>query len=202
MQIPACRAGLLVGFAVVGVGGCTNARDEFVDFGDRVIDASNVDIDGAIVSELPNVDGEFYVVVRPDLPEDRFIRYIMTFDITPITENTALLDYSAACLDVDTLEPVDGEPLSDTDVAVGSDGSFDAALVGTFHGRCNPIIPGSTVQADGMIHGQLSTDDFVCGTLSGTAGGLSLDGTTFAGQRITGDTLPDPIWRCEDQPSP
>src|SRR5688572_10577410 len=89
---------------VVGAGGCTNARDEFVDFGERLIDASTVEIDGAIVSELPNIDGAFYAVARPDLPEDRFISYIFTYDITPVTENTALLDYSAACLDVDTQE--------------------------------------------------------------------------------------------------
>jgi hypothetical protein len=191
-----------ISMLMVGAGGCTNARDEFVDFGDRVIDASNIEIDGAIVSELPNVDGDFFLVVRPDLAEDRFIKFIMTFDYTPLTPNTGLMDYTAVCLDIDTDEPVDGEPLAATDFEVKSDASYDAPLVGTFQGRCNPIVPGSTVQADGTIHGELRTDDFVCGTLTGTAGGLNLAGTTFAGQRIIDDTLPAPIWRCEDQPSP
>src|SRR5688500_18512272 len=119
MMIPARRAGLLASIAVVGVGGCTNARDEFVDFGDRLIDASTVEIDGAIVSELPAVDGEFYMVMRPDLAEDRSFRFRITYDITPITENTALMDYVGICLDVDTNEPVGNPPIEaiDFDVA-------------------------------------------------------------------------------------
>lgn len=200
MKIPGPRAGLVAGIAVVGSGGCTDARDEFVDFGDRVIDASNVDIDGAIVSELPNVDGEFFMVVRPDLPEDRFIKFRITFDYTPLTANTGLMDYNGICLDVDTDEPVGNPPIVATDFEVNSDASYDAPLVGTFNGRCNPIIPGMTVDADGMVQGELRSDDFLCGTMTGSAGGLNLAGTTWAAQRITGDTLPAPIWTCADGP--
>jgi hypothetical protein len=201
MKIPACRAGLWAGLAVVGAGGCTNARDEFVDFGDRVVDASNIDIDGAIVSELPNVDGMFFMVARPDLPEDRFLRFTITYDYTPITANTGVMDYIGICHDVDTNEPTGDPPIEAFDFEVRNDATYDAPLVGTFDGDCNAIVPGATVEADGVVHGSLRTDDFLCGTMSGTAGGLSLVGTTWAAQRITGDTLPDPIWRCEDQPS-
>jgi hypothetical protein len=190
-----------ISMLVVGAGGCTNARDEFVDFGDRVIDASNIEIDGAIISELPNVDGEFYMVARPDLPEDRFLSFTITYDITPITENTGEMDYIGICHHWQTGEAIGDPPIEAFDFEVNSDGSYTAPLVGTFDGDCNSISPGATVQADGMVHGDLINDDFACGTMSGTAGGLSLVGTTWAAQRITGDTLPAPIWRCEDGPS-
>ena len=200
MMRAALRAGVVAGFAVVGAGACTNARDEFVDFGNRVVDASNVEIDGAIVSEQPDVDGEFFMVARPDLPEDRFLRFIVTYDYTPVTANTGRLDYSGVCLDVDTGEPV-GDPLTGADLEVRADGSFDGPLVGTLPGECNAVLPGTTIQANGMIHGDLISDDFICGDMSGDAGGLSLVGTTWGSQRITGQELPAPIHRCEDGPS-
>jgi hypothetical protein len=201
MRHPAVRAGLWAGIAVVGAGGCVNARDEFVDFGDRLIDASAVDIDGAIVSEHPDVDGEFYMVARPNLATDYFLEFRITVDYTPVTANTGLYDYTGWCLDINTQEPV-GEPITATDAEVQEDGSFDAPLVGTFYGACNAIAPGVTVTANGQVHGDLITDDFICGTMSGTAGALDLTGTTWGAVRITGETLPDPIHRCEDGPPP
>ncbi len=56
-------------------------------------------------------------------------------------------------------------------------------------------------EAATTIHAELRTTAFICGTLTGTGGGLSLDGSTFAAVRITGSELPDPVHRCEDQPA-
>lgn len=185
--------------AIVGAGavGCTNARDEYVDFGDRLPDAGP-GIDAEIVSEIPDISGDFFMVSRANLTEDRFLKFRVTLTYTAVTANTGVLAYSGYCLDVDTDEPV-GEPLSADGVEVRADATFDAPLVGTLAAECNSVT-GTQIESDGLIHGQIISADFGCGTMSGNAGGLPLDGTTWATQRITGETLPSAIWRCEDAP--
>lgn len=196
MKIP-LRAGVIVGL-VVGAGGCTNARDEFVDYGDRIVDANNQGIDGTIVSELPDATGEWFMVVRPDLPEDRFMYFRVDWSFTPVTANTGTLGFTGICLDVNTFEEVD-PPMAQAGIAIASDASFDAPLIGEVPGPCNPVT-GTSIQANGTLHGTLLSADFMCGGASGEASGLSLVGTVWAAQRITGDTLPEPIWNCDGAP--
>ena len=199
MNHSALRAGLLVGLVGVGLGGCTNARDEFVDFGDRIVDASNQQIDGTIVSELPDLTGRWFLVVRPDLPKDRFFRYIVDYTFEPVTENTGLLAFTGICLDVNTDEEV-APAMMQEGIEVASDATFDAPLMGEVPGACNSVT-GTTVQANATLHGTILSDSFICGDASGEAGGLSLAGTQWAGQRFEGTELPEAIWRCEDQPA-
>lgn len=193
----------LIAFAVasgVGAVGCYDAGDAYDDYKDRVFDAApEVDIDGGIVSTLPDVDGEFYLVARPaGLGEKRLFHLRVTFTMTPVTENTATLDYAAYFLDYQTLEPV-GDEVIEQGIEVSSDASYDAPLEGTVPAAANSV-SGTNAEMDGVLVGTIVSEDFLCGTATGTAGALSLDGTEWAAVRITGDTLPPPVWRCEDQP--
>lgn len=178
--------------------GCVDARGAYDDFGDRLPDAAGGDVDGSIVSELPDVDGEWLIAVRPNLPEDRIIQFRATLDITAVTENTGTIDVSAQPLTVADRTAV-GELLTATDVAVASDASFDAPLTGTLPGPANPV-SGTDAEIDAVMVAQIRNADFLCGELTGQAGALPLAGTTWAAVRVTGDTLPAPIFRCEDEP--
>lgn len=186
--------------AVGMVGACVDARGSYEDYASRVPDAAPVvDIDGGVVSNLPNIDGEFYMVCRPDLPEDRLIHLRVTIDLTPITENTGEVAYNARFLDYTTFEPV-GAEVTAGEIPIGSDASFDEwSLDGTVPAAANPI-SGSNAVMHGLLIGNIVSEDFLCGTATGTAGALALDGTQWAMQRITGDTLPPPVWTCADQP--
>jgi hypothetical protein len=180
--------------------GCVDARGAFDEYGDRFADAGNSDVDGQIVSSLPDVDGDWLIAVRPNLPEDRIIQFRATFDLTAVTENTGKIDIAAQPLKVSDRTPV-GDAFIANEQNVLSDASFEAPFVGTLPGEANPV-SGSNAAVDSVLVAQIKSDQFVCGSLTGVAGPLPLDGTTWAAIRITGDTLPAPIFRCEDQPAP
>jgi hypothetical protein len=116
----------------------------------------------------------------------------------PATENAGRLDYTGRCLHATTDEPV-GDPITATDIEVRSDASFDAPLVGELPHECNSVTFGM-IQANGLLHGNLRSADFVCGEMTGDAGGLPLQGTTFAVSRIVEGVLPEPAWRCDQAP--
>lgn len=178
--------------------GCVNARESFDDFGDRVPDAAP-SIDSEIISNLPDVTGEFYTVANL-VNTDRYFRFITTHEFTPVTENTGLLDSSHQPLDHETLEPV-GAPLVSEGVEVRSDGRADLPLIGLLPARANSIT-GTDVQLNAIIHAQIRTTDFICGDLTGQAATLPVDGSTFGSGRIQppGDVLPAMIARCADGP--
>lgn len=184
---------------IVGSTGCVDANSAYDDYASRLIDADVRVYDGAIVSELPDVNGDFLMTVRPDLAEKRllFLRIAATFQ--PVTANTGLLGYRARFLDLTTMEPIGEEFVAD-DIEVGTDASFDDGVMEGILPAAANSITGSNAPVDGLLIGTLINDDFVCGTLAGTAGGLALDGTIYAWVRITGSELPPPVWRCEDQP--
>ncbi len=190
---------VLLSWALVSVGaGCTSARDRYDEFDELLVDASNVQIDAPIVSTIPDVTGQFLVVARADLPTDSFFSFIGTLSYTPETANTGSLTMSMQPLDFETFAPV-GEALDGAPVAVGADAGFDWPIVGTIPARANSIT-GSNAPINGVVRGTVITTDFACGDLTGQAGALPLAGTTFGAVRITGETLPAPIFRCEDAP--
>jgi hypothetical protein len=178
--------------------GCVDAKGSFEHYGERVVDADTRDIDAPIVSTLPDITGEFYMVARPDLPEDRFVHFRCTYTFHVVTANTGTLDWSGQALDYTTLEPV-GEPFTATAVPVGSDGVADVPMTGTLDHRANSI-SNSNAAVDAVVHTQLVSTDFICGTLTGTAGPLPLEGTTFGGRRIVDATLPPMAISCADGP--
>ncbi len=176
--------------------GCVDARSSYDDFAGRLVDAGNDDVDGAIVSSLPDVDGHWLIAVRPNLPEDRIIQFDATLDLTAITENTGEIDISATPLTVDDRTPI-GDAFVATAQPVSSDASFDAPFVGVLPAEANPV-SGSNAPVDAVLVAEIRDADFLCGELTGTAGALPLEGTTWAAIRITGDTLPDPVFTCGD----
>jgi hypothetical protein len=182
--------------------GCVDARGAYGEYEGRVVDANDTEVDGQIVSVLPDVDGEWLLAVRPNpnvVPEDRIIQFRATFDLTPVTENTGKIDVTAQPLRVDDRTAV-GEAFEANQVAVASDATFDAPFVGTLPGEANPVVPGSNAAVDAVLLANIKSDQFLCGELTGTAGALPLEGTTWAAIRVTGDTLPAPIFRCDDEP--
>lgn len=192
----------LLSFAVVSslaMVGCVDARGEYDDFGARVVDANNTEIDGEVVSALPDIDGEWFLNVRPNLPEDRIIQFRVTFTLTPVTENTGTVDMSAQALSVFDQSPV-GAAFQAMEQDVASDATFSAPLEGQLHGDANPVIPGNAAAVNAEMHAQMRSADFLCGTLTGNAGSLPLEGTTWGAVRITGDALPPIVVRCDDQP--
>lgn len=178
--------------------GCVDARGDYDDFGDRLVDAGSGDVDGEVVSELPAVDGEWFLAVRPNLPEDRIIQFRATIDLTPVTANTGLIDVSAQPLSVADQTAV-GSAFVALEQEVGNDASFDAPFIGTLPGAANPV-SGTDAAVDAILVAQLRNDNFMCGELTGQAGPLPLAGTTWAAVRITGETLPTAVFRCEDEP--
>jgi hypothetical protein len=87
------------------------------------------------------------------------------------------------------------------DMHVALDGSFTAPLHGSLPGDSNPIVKGNVATTnDGEQHGAIISTDLICGTLTGSAGPLPLDGSTFAAIRIApgtiGDQLPTPVTGC------
>ena len=178
--------------------GCVDARGAYDDFSGRLVDAGSGDVDGEVVSELPNVDGEWLIGVRPNLPEDRIIQFRATMDLTAVTANTGLIDISAQPLSVADQTAV-GNPFVATEEEVSSDASFDAPFVGTLPGAANPV-SGSDANVDAVLVAQIRNENFLCGELTGMAGPLPLAGTTWAAVRIDGDTLPTVVFRCEDEP--
>ena len=178
--------------------GCVDAKSAFDDFGSRVIDAAPP-VDSAIVTSIPDIGGEWFMTAKLPFDQPTYVYFTGTYVFHPVSENTARIDWTGYALDLDTFEPV-GEPFVANDVDVGTDGIADVPLIGTLEGEANPVT-GGDADADAVVHATLVAEDFVCGNLTGPAGGLQLDGTTFAAVRITGATLPDPVWRCEDQPT-
>jgi len=180
-------------------GGCVDARGAYDDYGDRVVDASTEKPDAAIVSELPDASGRWLIAVWPaNLPEDRIIQFDAMLSQTPVTANTAKIDISAQPLTVADRTPV-GTAFVANHQDVDNTASFDAPFNGTLPGAANPV-SGTDATVSAHLLAQIKTDQFLCGTLTGMAGPLPLDGTQWAAIRITGDTLPAPIFRCADQP--
>ena len=195
----------VVGIGALGIlcAACTSSRDEYDDYGDRIIDADTTPIDARIISEVPDVSGTFYVTARPPLPEKRVLHFISTHVFTPTGPNTGRLDWRTVPLDYMTLEVVEGYEYVEEDVEIESDGSGDIPLLGIIPGEANSI-SGSDSEIDATIHFTIMTADFACGSLTGEAGPLNLEGSTFATQRIENADvrpLPDPIVRCSDGPT-
>jgi hypothetical protein len=178
-----------------------DAKGSFDHFGDRIVDADTRDIDAPIVSTLPDINGDFFLVARAPLPEDKFFNFRGTFVFHPVTENTGEYDWSSTALDWQTFEPV-GQTFVADNVQVSSDATADMPLVGDLDGRANSVSGSMVTFNDTVVHVTIVNADFMCGTLTGDASGFPLAGSTFGAVRITGDTLPAPIHNCEGGPPP
>jgi len=83
---------------------------------------------------------------------------------------------------------------------VAADGSFMLPIVGQLPGAANPF-SGTPQPLDGVLVGTIESADLACGTVTGTAAGLPLAGSTWAAIRITDTSatgLPPPLAHCPD----
>jgi hypothetical protein len=180
--------------------GCVNARDGYDDFQGRLIDADNRQIDAPIVTSLPDVTGDWYMVDEIQLGQPKRVHFISTLTFRAVTENTGEVDWSGQPLDFETLEPV-GEPFTADNVPVDNTGLAHMPMVGTLPARANSISE-SNAPVDAIVHVQLRSTEFICGDLTGEAGTLAVDGiNTFAGRRVVDDQLPEPLVSCDEEPS-
>jgi hypothetical protein len=187
----------------LGVAGCVDAKGSFDDFSARIVDGNTSQPDRPNFTTIPDVTGEFLLAARPNLPEDRILEFIADFTMTANADGTATLTWTTTALTTADHTPSNqASPMTATDIQVRLDGTFDAPMQGVLPGDANPVIPGTSANLDAIVHGEIDSEDFVCGTLTGTAGSLTLDGSTFAAQRITPGTtdgsLPDAIFKCPD----
>jgi hypothetical protein len=185
--------------------GCVDAKQSFDDFAARVVDArppidASDSVECPTLDEIPDISGEFLLSSRPNLPEDRIIKFVATNVMTRNADGTATLNISAVALKTANLTEV-GDPIVADGVEIRAC-AFTAPLVGTIPGAANPVIPGNNAPINGMLLGQTLSEDLWCGDLAGQAGSLPLAGSTFAAIRIVpgtrGEDLPEAVFKCPE----
>ena len=184
--------------------GCVDARKSFNDFEDHVVDANTSMPDNPILSSIPDATGHFlmavHVAAAPSAPP---ITLVADLTVTDDGHGNVTLSYVGSALDATShqlaTDPPAGPQFSATNMPVGNDGSFSAALMGTLPGDANPVAAGTPVDANAVLHGTIISKDLVCGTLTGTAL-VDLSGSTWASIRIPdgqiGADLPTPVTAC------
>jgi hypothetical protein len=186
--------------------GCTDPQGRFDEFGTRIVDASNIQIDAEVIEELPDITGRFLLGISPVVMPDRIMQFIADVEMTDNGDGTAVLDITFTPLTVADRTPI-GDPLSSLDVAVANTGEFTAPVEGIVPGPANPI-SGSEIELDGALEAVIKSTDLFCGDVTGRVSRptiIDLDGSTGAGIRVppevVGDDLPTAQWACpEDMP--
>ena len=188
--------------------GCVDARKSYDDFESRIVDGNTSQPDRPNLTNIPDCTGHFLLAVHAAAGGDSSnpLLFVADYTLTANADGTANLSYSASALTemsphVVSAGPPPGPQFGSNDMKVALDGTFTAPLQGTLPGDANPISPGTIVStSNGEKHGLIVSTDLICGTLTGTAGPLPLDGSTFAAIRIApgtiGDALPTPVTAC------
>lgn len=204
----------LVAAFAVSVVTCVDPKGKFSDFGDRTgtLDASNVD--GAELTEIPDISGEFLLSLDPKpVAEGTYIRFIATVELTLAADKkTATMNLTMQPIKVVDGQEI-GDPLEFTDVPINSAGRYELTIKtagNAIPGDANPVT-GSDIGLDGVEIGQLleGNTDVFCGTVSGTVipTGTVIDGSTFGAVRIApgtrgNDNLPEPVGECPSEVPP
>ncbi len=188
--------------------GCLDAKKSFDDYGTRVVDGNTSVPDRPNFTTIPDVTGHFLLATHPKGVGGDTVNIELLTDVvmTANADGTANFSYTASALELPdqivSAGPPAGPQFSATDMLVGIDGTFMVPLAGTLPGDANPVIPGTSVAVTGVQHGEIRSTDLFCGTLTGNAGGLPLDGSTFAAIRIApgtiGSALPPVVNKCPD----
>jgi hypothetical protein len=205
---------LTVGCTSILVGGCVDARGQFDDFSARVVDAAP-QIDAPPIDQLPDATGQYLMGLLTLGKTTRFIADItltkhddgMTGDIV-VTMRSLTIE-SGQLTNADPVTgvcppPQGGDPIPSC--PVDATGAFNPHFALVLPAAANPITH-STINLLADQHGQLRSNDFFCGTVTGTVveTGTPLDGTTFGAIRIPegtlGDALPEVIVDCDHEPS-
>jgi hypothetical protein len=144
----------------------------------------------------PDISGEALVTLHPaSIPEQYLVYFRATYAMRAGPNGTARLDATLQPLSYETFEPV-GEAFVTTDLLVDAHDGFALDLDGVLPAGANPI-SGTDVQLDLNLHATVRTNDFACGTVTGTAGSLPAEGSTFGSVRIPDDGAnPAPVFAC------
>jgi hypothetical protein len=181
------KAGIAIAVCSAAAAGCVNARDEYNDFSDRLIDASGTGIDAPVVSSLPDVNGQWLVKAKPPVEGEFYFYFTTTITFTPVTTNTGRLAWQPQPHDFQTFENV-GELLDAQEGDVDETASVALGMTGVLPGRANSLTQ-ATVNLNGSLMAHLMSTDFICGEITGVAGTFPLQGSTFAAARYPGGDL-------------
>lgn len=193
---------------------CVDVGERFDEFGARVIDADTTRLDGDILDEIPDVNGQFYLSISPVIAPASLLQFISDVEMTMNEDGTATLNLSFQPLCAregdgeencgeDYLTPI-GDVIVVNGVTVQLTGGFVAFLEGaTVPGKANPI-SGAQITGDIRLLGFLKTEDLFCGDVDGMLAepipNLNLEGSTFGAVRIAegtlGEDLPEPVFEC------
>jgi hypothetical protein len=193
--------------ALAALNGCIDAKKSFNDYEGRIVDGNTSMPDRPNLTSIPDITGHFFLGNHiKGTPEDAILMQVADFTLTPNADGTAKVTYAASALKLPertiSAGPPAGPQFGASDMQVALDGTFSTGLTGKLPGDANPIQTGLSVTVAGTLHAEIHSADLFCGTMSGTAGPLSLDGSTFAAIRIPADTigaaLPTALWKCPD----
>lgn len=187
---------------------CVSAKKVFDDFDDRVGTRDGGGSDGAELSEIPDISGEFFLVIDPvPISPGNLLRFIATVELDLAADNrTATMALTIQPIDVANGDLV-GQPIPFQGIAINRAGRFTVPLEtenDAIPGEANPVT-GSDIGVDGELAGELreGNADLFCGTASGNVvpTGTAIDGSTFGAIRITPGTvgnanLPEPVAAC------
>lgn len=188
--------------------GCVDPAKDYNDFNQRVIDARILP-DRAPVT-IADISGWHLFAINPkSLVPGKYLSYLAEVEMQIDGANATVTRLALYPLDFETLEHVD-PPVPPSEfldlVADATVGSFTVPLDEVvIPGRTNSILPGSDVTVNGRLEAYTIDEDFFCGDVFGTVvlTGSSLDGSTFAAQRIDpaqiGPTLPPVAGACDER---
>jgi hypothetical protein len=171
--------------------GCVDARGEYNDFNDRLVDAAGTGTDAPIVSSLPDVNGTWLIKAKPPVQGEFYFYFTTSVTFTPITENTGRIAWQPQPHDFETFAVV-GEQLDAQEADVDMTGSAMLGMTGVLPGRANSLT-GATVNLNGALNAHLMSADLICGEITGVAGTFPLAGSTFGAMRYPGGELTSEI---------
>jgi hypothetical protein len=168
--------------------GCVDARDEYNKFDDRLVDAAGTGADAPIVSELPDVNGQWIIKAKPGgITGDFYFYFTTTVTFTPTSANTGHLAWRPQPLDYDEWVPV-GDPFDAAEGDIDNTATGDFELDGLLPARANSLTQADVV-LDAFVTATLQSEDFICGAVGGVAGTYPLNGSTFTATRWDGSTI-------------
>ena len=200
----ASLAGSLAGLgAIATFTGCLDPQKKFDAFEERVVDAAPiVIIDGSII-DVPDITGSYLFGFDPSIAMGQTVLFMWDLAFTANGDGTGSVVVTATAVDHTTKERI-GTAVTLAAVPVNMAGEFTIIFDDfVLPGAANPVT-GSELIIDGQFAATVKSKDLFCGIMPDGAivniGNTSLDGSTFAAQRVpdgaSGDDLPPPIWEC------
>lgn len=184
------------------VGACIDPDAKFDDFVTRIPDAAPQP-DAAILSEIPDITGRFFITLPTVVDVDLPFFFIADNTMTANPDGTATLDTTIQSLDYTTLLPV-GDAVTFTAVPISMTGQFELTTTDlTIVGPANPITGAPLLASTITLMPTIKSVDLFCGPVTGmVVDPLSIDltGSNMGAIRVPAGTvgmdLPEPVGEC------